>query len=145
MAGLLRFTAVRSLRRDLSALCRQRNLNTSSRPPQASQTPIKTAQDFENQNQNWLSWGWSDEDKLLDRFLAHATFFVCVSLVFCVGAFVTAYRPDPKLREWAQREAYLQLRYREEHGLPPIDRNYVDPSKIILPTDEELGDTEIII
>lgn len=56
-----------------------------------------------------------------------------------------AYLPDVKGKDWAQREAYLQLRYREEHGLLPIDPNVIDPSKVVLPTDEELGDTDIII
>jgi NADH dehydrogenase (ubiquinone) 1 beta subcomplex subunit 11 len=30
-------------------------------------------------------------------------------------------------------------------GLPLIDRNLIDPSKINLPSDEELGDAEIVI
>lgn len=47
--------------------------------------------------------------------------------------------------DWAQREAYLQLRHREAEGLPLIDPNLVDPEKIELPDDEELGKTEIII
>lgn len=49
------------------------------------------------------------------------------------------------MREWAQREAYLELARREAAGLPLVDPNLIDPSKIELPTDEELGDTEIII
>uniref|UniRef100_A0A7R9JS95 NADH dehydrogenase [ubiquinone] 1 beta subcomplex subunit 11, mitochondrial n=1 Tax=Timema genevievae TaxID=629358 RepID=A0A7R9JS95_TIMGE len=60
-------------------------------------------------------------------------------------SFIFAYVPDFQLRDWAQREAFLELRRREQLGLPPIDRNLIDPEKIILPTDEELGDTEIII
>ena len=47
--------------------------------------------------------------------------------------------------EWAQREAYLLIAKRERDGLPYIDKNFMDPEKINLPTDEELGDTEIII
>jgi NADH dehydrogenase (ubiquinone) 1 beta subcomplex subunit 11 len=49
------------------------------------------------------------------------------------------------MRDWAQREAYLTIRYREANGLPLIDANYVDPSKMELPSDEALGDAEIII
>jgi len=49
------------------------------------------------------------------------------------------------LKDWAQREAYLTLRHREAAGLPLIDMNYVDVSSISLPSEEELGDTEIII
>lgn len=47
--------------------------------------------------------------------------------------------------DWAQREAFLQLRKREAEGLPLIDPNLVDAEKIELPSDEELGNTEIII
>lgn len=43
------------------------------------------------------------------------------------------------------REAYLQLHRREKLGLPLVDKNLIDPAKIELPSDEELGDTEIII
>jgi NADH dehydrogenase (ubiquinone) 1 beta subcomplex subunit 11 len=61
------------------------------------------------------------------------------------GGFVFTYYPDVMLRDWSQREAYLELRRREALGLPRIDRNLIDPSKIVLPSDEELGDTDIII
>lgn len=49
------------------------------------------------------------------------------------------------MRNWAQREAYLILREREAQGLPAIDSNLIDPDKIELPSDEELGSQEIII
>lgn len=47
--------------------------------------------------------------------------------------------------EWSQREAYIVLREREEAGLEPIAPDYIDPTTIDLPSDEELGNTEIII
>lgn len=50
-----------------------------------------------------------------------------------------------RMLDWAQREGYLQLRRREELGLPVIDPNLVDISKFELPSDEELARTEIII
>lgn len=56
-----------------------------------------------------------------------------------------AYYPDMNLSEWSQREAFIVLRERELAGLDPIDPWYVDPATVELPTDEELGDTEIII
>jgi len=93
----------------------------------------------------WVSYGFSEENEEEDRHTLHVTMFVLVTIVFVFGFTVMAYLPDVRGRDWAQREAYLQLRYREEHGLPLIDRNLIDPSKIILPSDEELGDTEIII
>ena len=49
------------------------------------------------------------------------------------------------MRDWAHREAYLQLAAREKAGMPLIDKNHVDPEKITLPSDEELDDFEIII
>ena len=48
-------------------------------------------------------------------------------------------------RSWEKREALLELARREKLGLPLIDANFVDPSKIHLPSDEELGDFEIIV
>ena len=50
-----------------------------------------------------------------------------------------------RLRDWSQREAYLLVREREAKGLPLLDPNYVEVSKIVLPSEEELGDFEIII
>ncbi|KAF4526010.1 hypothetical protein B566_EDAN000803 [Ephemera danica] len=75
----------------------------------------------------------------------NATFFASVTLCLVGGAFILAYLPDYQMRDWSQREAYLELRRREELGLPLIDPNLVDVSKIELPLDEELGDSEIII
>lgn len=93
----------------------------------------------------WVSYGFSAEDEAEDRHALHQTMFVTVTIVMVLGITVMAYLPDVRNKDWAQREAYLQIRYREEHGLPLVDPNMIDPSKIILPTDEELGDTEIII
>ena len=50
-----------------------------------------------------------------------------------------------RLYEWSQREAYLLIAKRERDGLPLVDKNFIDPSKINLPSDEELGDTEVIV
>uniref|UniRef100_A0A6M2DZ28 NADH dehydrogenase [ubiquinone] 1 beta subcomplex subunit 11, mitochondrial n=1 Tax=Xenopsylla cheopis TaxID=163159 RepID=A0A6M2DZ28_XENCH len=75
----------------------------------------------------------------------HCVFFFSITLCIVFGGFAWTYAPDHSLRHWAQREAFLELRRREELGLPLIDKNLVDPSQIVLPTDEELGDTEIII
>ena len=36
------------------------------------------------------------------------------------------------------RESFLELDRREKNGLPLISRDYVDPSLIELPSDEEL-------
>ncbi|XP_011297203.1 NADH dehydrogenase [ubiquinone] 1 beta subcomplex subunit 11, mitochondrial [Fopius arisanus] len=150
MANLMRLGAAKFLRGLTRASSPKelvkRSINTSSKPPQASHTPAATCDEpLPQQSNNWISWGFSEDDETLDRFGAHLTFFTSVSLCLILGGTILAYTPDPKLREWAQREGYLQLRYREENGLPLISRNYIDPSKIYIPSDEELGDTEIII
>ena len=49
------------------------------------------------------------------------------------------------MHEWCQREAFLRLREREAAGELPISADFVDPKLIELPSEEELGDTEIII
>lgn len=46
---------------------------------------------------------------------------------------------------WGTREAFLELERREREGLPLVNPNYIDPSQMELPSDEELGDTEIIV
>ena len=48
-------------------------------------------------------------------------------------------------RHWSGREAYLVLAEREAANMELISRDYIDPAKIELPTDEELGDTRIQI
>lgn len=93
----------------------------------------------------WASYGFYNDDEKADRQAMHVTFFISVSVCLVFGALIIGYAPDPLLKDWAQREAYLQLRYREEHGLLPIDPNLIDPSKIKLPSEEELVDVEIII
>ena len=49
------------------------------------------------------------------------------------------------LQNWAQREAFLLLKEREEAGIFPISKDFIDPEKINLPSDEELGDIDILI
>ena len=49
------------------------------------------------------------------------------------------------MRDWATREAYLDMHRREQEGLPLIDPYLIPPDQIVLPTEEELGDTEIVI
>lgn len=93
----------------------------------------------------WASYGFCKEDQKTDSQIMHVTFFISVSVSLVFGALIIGYAPDPFLQDWAQREAYLQLRYREEHGLPPIDPNLIDPSKVKLPSEEELIDVEVII
>ena len=43
------------------------------------------------------------------------------------------------------REARLAIEDRERKGLPHIDKNYIDPSQIVLPTEEELAEMDVEI
>ncbi|XP_056638604.1 NADH dehydrogenase [ubiquinone] 1 beta subcomplex subunit 11, mitochondrial [Diorhabda carinulata] len=96
-------------------------------------------------DQNWISYGYDCTSKEADRNAMHSIFFVSVTLCLVVGGFFWSYIPDYTLRDWSQREAYLELRRREEQGLPLIDPNFIDVNKITLPSDEELEGVEIII
>ncbi|XP_030752618.1 NADH dehydrogenase [ubiquinone] 1 beta subcomplex subunit 11, mitochondrial [Sitophilus oryzae] len=99
----------------------------------------------ESETKNWVSYGFDYYNKSEDRNMLHSHFFVTVTLCFVVGGFFYTYAPDLNLRDWAIREAFLELKRREAAGLPLVDPNLIPPEKITLPTDEELGDTEIII
>jgi len=93
----------------------------------------------------WASYGFSSKDQHEDVATAHLLTFASITLVFVGGYVLYTYGPDRTLKDWAQREAYLALRHREAAGLPLINKDYVDVAAISLPSEEELGDTEIII
>lgn len=82
-----------------------------------------------------------------NRHAMHVVMFGMVTCLFVGISFIWAYYPDSNLRDWSKREAFLQIRRREKLGLPYIDPNLIDPAKVALtlPSDEELGETEIII
>lgn len=61
-----------------------------------------------------------------------------------LAAIVTAYY-RPRARDWAYREAHLEMARREKAGLPYISKDLIRPDKIVLPSDEELQNFEIII
>jgi NADH dehydrogenase (ubiquinone) 1 beta subcomplex subunit 11 len=42
-----------------------------------------------------------------------------------------------RMREWARREAERLVKYREASGLPIMESNYFDPSKVQLSEDED--------
>ncbi|CAL4143526.1 unnamed protein product, partial [Meganyctiphanes norvegica] len=96
-------------------------------------------------SKNWVSWGFSYASEEEDNTMMHMTFFASVTLCLVVTGFVWTYLPDYKMGDWAQREAFLELRRREAEGLPLIDPNIVPVDAFELPEDDELGETEIII
>lgn len=152
MAGVLRVVQGSGLRRSfalpvskyirvISTSKKNRETATLAEPTDKSET----AESITASKKNWVSYGFDFQKEEDDNNSMHATFFFSITLCIVFGGFVFAYFPDVMLRDWAQREAYLELRRREAQGLPAIDRNLIDPSKIVLPSDEELGDTDIII
>lgn len=133
------------LRRVLPNLTGRRFISTS-KTTKTDAVAVKPKTDVIRQtDKNWVSYGFDNKSKSLDRVVTHLVFFSTVSLFLVFGTFYVAYLPDYSLQDWSQREAYLELRRREAAGLPLIDPNLIDPAKITLPSDEELGDTEIII
>lgn len=104
-----------------------------------------TACEQPSADKNWVSYGFDYTSKEEDTNAHHASFFFTVTLCLVFGGFSWAYAPDVHMRDWAQREAFLELRRREKAGLPPIDPNYINPKQIKLPSEAELCDVEIII
>ena len=70
----------------------------------------------------------------------------CLTAVTIIPIVYFNYRRDSYAKKhWCRREAMLCLIEREKAGVPYIDRNYVDPAKLELPTDEELNGAEVMI
>ncbi|RWS29025.1 NADH dehydrogenase [ubiquinone] 1 beta subcomplex subunit 11-like protein [Leptotrombidium deliense] len=107
----------------------------------------KTVEEFvdvDNQK-NWVSYGFDFLDYRSDRRDFHMFHFSIVTLIFTLGAYIWFHYPDWQQFEWAHREAYLELYRREKLGLPLVDKNLIDPSKIYLPTEEQLGDYPVYL
>jgi len=105
----------------------------------------KKEESLEEKEENWISFGYSLVDRDEDEWAHHLIMFCSITVLICWGTFFFAYFPDFKNQAWTQREAYLELERRERCGLPLIDANMLDPSKIDLPSEEELAGFEIII
>ena len=73
----------------------------------------------------------------MDVWNMRVVFFFGFSIVLVLGSTFVAYLPDYRMQEWARREAERLVKYREAHGLPIMESNCFDPSKIQLPEDEE--------
>uniref|UniRef100_A0A0A9WSU8 NADH dehydrogenase [ubiquinone] 1 beta subcomplex subunit 11, mitochondrial n=1 Tax=Lygus hesperus TaxID=30085 RepID=A0A0A9WSU8_LYGHE len=147
MSALTRiWTLSRSKCSHLSILSSSRNISTSKKKQEtATLTPTVAGTATKAEEKNWMSYGFNHHDKDEDRHFMHVLTFMGISVIFVFGGMLLAYRPDDLCRDWAQREGYLELRRREKLGLPLVDPNYIPLDKIKLPTDEELGDTEIVI
>ncbi|XP_012251384.2 NADH dehydrogenase [ubiquinone] 1 beta subcomplex subunit 11, mitochondrial [Athalia rosae] len=142
MAAVVRLQSLQGLRKASTSVISRRAINSSSKKCESKIPEITFAPPPKT---NWVSYGFDYKDKTIDRNVTKNTLFMTITVMMVFGGFLLSYLPDPQLRDWTQREAYLEIRRREELGLPHIDCNLVNPANIVLPTDEELGDTEIII
>ncbi|XP_033340322.2 NADH dehydrogenase [ubiquinone] 1 beta subcomplex subunit NP15.6 [Megalopta genalis] len=142
MLSLLRMVRPQRTMNQLSLLAKPKNLKPHNVIQRFVSATPKKNDDSTNREvsvkKTWVSYGFDYENEKDDKIYLHFTMFICVSVCLVGGAFIMCYLPDVHLRDWAQREAYLLLRYREEHGLPLIDINVVDPANFTLPTDEEI-------
>lgn len=106
-------------------------------PPRSPKTPEDFA--YPARLGHWLSTGFDWTNPVRDKYLYHEfLFFVMFGII--VGGWAFYYSPDMRLSSWARREAFLRTAKREALGLPLIDRNLIDPERIVLPTEEELED-----
>ncbi|CAK1552053.1 unnamed protein product [Leptosia nina] len=104
-----------------------------------------TVSESKTEDKNWVSYGFDYNSQEDDTNAHHASYFFSITLCVVFGGFAWAYAPDVHMRDWAQREAYLELHRREKAGLKPIDPNYVNPKTVTLPSENDLCDVEIII
>ncbi|KAL1767636.1 NADH dehydrogenase [ubiquinone] 1 beta subcomplex subunit 11, mitochondrial [Sigmodon hispidus] len=77
-----------------------------------------------------------DEDPEVDHWNTHSVFFFGFSIVLVLGTTFVAYLPDYGMAEWARREAEMLVKHREAKGLPIMESNRFDPSKIQLRKDD---------
>ncbi|XP_057679227.1 NADH dehydrogenase [ubiquinone] 1 beta subcomplex subunit 11, mitochondrial [Corythoichthys intestinalis] len=73
-------------------------------------------------------------DPVVDEWNMRLGFFFAISVCIVIGGTFIHYLPDHGMRQWARREAERVIIQREKEGLPLIDENYYDPSKIVLPS-----------
>ncbi|XP_015255608.1 NADH dehydrogenase [ubiquinone] 1 beta subcomplex subunit 11, mitochondrial [Cyprinodon tularosa] len=76
-------------------------------------------------------------DPVEDEWNMKVGFFLGISVALVIGGTFIHYLPDHGMRQWARREAERLIQVREKEGLPLIDENYYDTTKIILPSSEE--------
>ncbi|XP_008151224.1 NADH dehydrogenase [ubiquinone] 1 beta subcomplex subunit 11, mitochondrial [Eptesicus fuscus] len=77
-----------------------------------------------------------DKDPVIDVWNMRVVFFFGFSIVLVFGTTFMAYLPDYRMHEWARREAEKLVKYREANGLPIMESNCFDPSKIRLPDED---------
>ncbi|XP_055994366.1 NADH dehydrogenase [ubiquinone] 1 beta subcomplex subunit 11, mitochondrial-like [Sorex fumeus] len=76
-----------------------------------------------------------DQDPHVDLWNMRLVFFFGFSVLLVLGSTFLAYLPDYRMHEWARREAERFLKHREASGLPVMESDYLDPSKMKLQED----------
>ncbi|CAH0604679.1 unnamed protein product [Chrysodeixis includens] len=144
MAGIIKFRNMPIMQRCVwnHINTMSRNISTKKTSDNATTTAPPPCKDEEK---NWVSYGFDYNSHREDTNVHNASFFFSVTLCLVFGGFAWAYAPDTHLRDWAQREAFLELRRREKAGLRPIDPNFIEPHKMNLPSDEEICNLSTII
>ncbi|XP_052017393.1 NADH dehydrogenase [ubiquinone] 1 beta subcomplex subunit 11, mitochondrial-like [Apodemus sylvaticus] len=79
--------------------------------------------------------GYHDDPKV-DALNMQTVFFFGFSIALVLGTTFVAYVPNYKMMEWARQEAAMLVKHRETHGLPIMESNYFDPTKINLLEDD---------
>lgn len=79
--------------------------------------------------------GYNDDPKV-DKWNMRSVFFFGFSIALVLGTTFVAYIPDYRMIEWARREAEMLVKHREANGLPIMESNYFDPTKINLLEDD---------
>uniref|UniRef100_L7M3F0 NADH dehydrogenase [ubiquinone] 1 beta subcomplex subunit 11, mitochondrial n=1 Tax=Rhipicephalus pulchellus TaxID=72859 RepID=L7M3F0_RHIPC len=118
---------------------------TGTVPDTVGRPPVTAADFADTKPRYWMSFGYSSEDYHEDSDAHHTLMFTGITLVTCISIVLFMYAPDFKDVDWVAREALLELERREKLGLPLVDPNLIDPSRIVLPPEEELEDFEIIL
>uniref|UniRef100_UPI0014875A09 NADH dehydrogenase [ubiquinone] 1 beta subcomplex subunit 11, mitochondrial-like n=1 Tax=Arvicanthis niloticus TaxID=61156 RepID=UPI0014875A09 len=77
-----------------------------------------------------------DDDPKVDEWNMHSVFFFGFSIALVLGTTFVAYIPDYRMIEWARREAEMLVKHREANGLPIMESNCFDPTKINLLEDD---------
>ncbi|XP_063150110.1 NADH dehydrogenase [ubiquinone] 1 beta subcomplex subunit 11, mitochondrial [Candoia aspera] len=107
------------------------------RPPEVVEWhPVEKEEEKNHFVKNPDFHGFS-EDPVIDAQNMHVTFFFGVSVCLVLGTTFLYYLPDQKMFHWARREAERKIKERTEQGLPVLTSDYYDPSKIVLPPEEE--------
>lgn len=110
--------------------------------------PPRTAEDFAevvHKPRNWISYGYSEEDIEEDRDMHAFAMFCTISLSLVGITFIWSYLPDFHDKDWAHREAYLEIARREKYGRPHIDKELIPVERIHLPSEEELEGVEVYL